>query len=60
MVVIFLGCPIFPIQVQQALGDLLDCRPAMKDEVVAILHLREEQAVLTARLLAFPVADKRS
>src|SRR5947209_5472301 len=31
----------------------------MEDEVVAILHLREEQTMLTARLFAFLIGDKR-
>jgi hypothetical protein len=33
------------------LGQFLDRRPAIENEVVAILHLSEEQTMLTAGLL---------
>jgi hypothetical protein len=39
IMVIFLGCPDIPIQVQQPLGEFIPGGAAMKDQVVAILHL---------------------
>ena len=41
------------IQVQQALGDFFDRRPSIEDLVIAVLHLRKEQPMLTPRLLTF-------
>ena len=44
-----LGLPQRPIQVEQALGELVDSGATRKDEIVTVLHLREEEPVLTAR-----------
>jgi hypothetical protein len=41
------------IGIQQSLAELIDCGPPVKDQVVAILHLREEELMLTACLPPF-------
>src|SRR6476660_7079210 len=46
------------IGIQQSLAELIDCGPPAKDQVVAIFHLREEEPMLTARLLAFALFEK--
>jgi hypothetical protein len=45
-----LGLSDVSIQVQQSLGEFFHRRSAMEDQIVAILHLGEEQAMLTALL----------
>src|SRR5215510_11252915 len=46
------------IGIQQSLAELIDCGPPVKDQVVTIFHLREEEPMLTARLLAFALFEK--
>ena len=41
------------IGIQHSLAELIDRGPPVKDQVVAILHLREEEPMLTACLPAF-------
>src|SRR5437773_12042710 len=48
-----------PIHVQEALSELVHRGAAMEDEVVAILHLREEQPMLTPSVLALLVREER-
>jgi hypothetical protein len=54
------GLPDVPIQVQQPLGEFIHGGAAMKDQVVAILHLGEEQTMLTPSVFAFLVGDEGS
>jgi hypothetical protein len=56
----FLGLPQGAIEVQQALSNLVNGGATMEDEVVTILHLREEEPVLTARRLALLGGEERS
>lgn len=53
------GLPDVPIQVQQSLGEFLKGGSTMEDQVVAVLHLSEEQAMLASSLFAFLVGDER-
>ena len=55
-----LGLTDGSIQVQQPFGEFIHRGAAMEDEVVAILHLREEEAMLTTSMLPFLVGDERS
>ena len=55
-----LGLADSAIQIQESFGEFINGSPTMEDEVVAILHLGEEQAVLTTNLLSFPVGNERS
>src|SRR6267142_3743124 len=48
------------IGIQQSLAELIDCGPPVKDQVVAIFHLREEEPMLTASLPAFARFEERS
>src|SRR6266478_2869300 len=50
--------PDCPIGIEQALAKIIQCRTAMKDEVVAIFDLREEQPMLAARMLALPCSEE--
>ncbi len=54
-----LGLADGSVQIQQSLGEFIYRGAAMEDEVVAILHLREEQPMLTSSLFAFPVCNER-
>ena len=54
-----LGLSDVPIQVQQSLGEFVNGGTAMEDEVVAILHPGEEQAMSASCLLPFLAGDKR-
>src|SRR6266705_4176466 len=54
-----LGLSDVSIQVQQPLGEFLYRCSTMEDQVVAILHLGEEQAMLAALLPTFPIGDER-
>ena len=47
------------IGVEQSLPKTVQCRAAMKDEVVAKLDLREEQSMLTARFLSLLRSEER-
>ena len=40
------------IGIQQSLAELIQCGPPMKDQVVTIFNLREEEPVLTPRFFA--------
>ena len=53
----FVGLADRAIGIQQS-AELIDCGPPVKDQVVAIFHLREQEPVLTARLLAFALFEK--
>ena len=57
--VILLGCPIVR-GIEQAFTEVIQCRAAMEDEVVAELDLREEQRMLVAGLLPLPCGKERS
>ena len=48
------GLPDCSIGIEQAFTEVVQCRAAMEDEVVAELDLREEQPMLAARLLPLP------
>jgi hypothetical protein len=48
-----------PVGVEQAFAQLVECHAAMKDQVVAIFHLREEEPMLASSLFAFAVFEKR-
>ena len=47
-----LGLADGPIGIQQSLAELIQCGSPMKDQVVTIFNLGEEEPVLTARLFA--------
>lgn len=47
------------VGIEQTRTQLVEGRPPRKDEVVAILHLREEEPVLAAGLPAFVLGEKR-
>jgi hypothetical protein len=46
------------IQVQQSFREFVDRSAVVEDEVVAVFHLREEPAVLTAGVFAFAVGKE--
>jgi hypothetical protein len=48
------------VGVEQALAQLVEGGPSVKDQVVAEFDRREEQPALIARLPALPVAEERS
>src|SRR5258708_19270739 len=48
------------VGVEQSVAQLDECGSPMKDQVVAEFDLREEQSVLTARLLTLSLAEERS
>src|SRR5271167_1272478 len=48
------------VHVQQSLRELVHGGPTEKDQVVAILHLREKQSMLATGLLPFPGGEERS
>ncbi len=56
----FLGLPDGTIHIQEPLGELVHSGAAMEDEVVAVLHLREEQPVLAACRLTLPGGEEGS
>ena len=56
----FAGLADRPVGIQQSLPELIQCGPAVKNEIVAILHLGEEEPVLAARFFAFAVFEERS
>jgi len=47
------------VGIQQSLPELIQCGPAVKNEVVAILHLGEEEPVLAAATFAFTFFEER-
>jgi len=47
------------VGVEQPFAQLVECRPPIKDQVVAEFDLREEQSVLTTRLLALCFTEER-
>ena len=48
------------VGIEQSLTKLIQCGPPVKDQVVTILHLREEKPMLTARFFAFAFLEERS
>ena len=48
------------VGIQESLVQLIQCGAAVKDEVVAILHLGEKEPVLTTASFAFAVFKERS
>ena len=48
-----------PVGIQQSLPELIQCGPAVKNEVVTILDLGEEEPVLAAATFAFAVFEER-
>src|SRR5712692_5387430 len=53
IMVIFLGWPIVRFNIQQALREFIHGGAPEEDQIVAVLHLREEQPVLAAGLMTF-------
>ena len=48
------------VGIQQSLAELIQCRPPVKDQVVAIFDLGEKEPVLTARFLTFAFFEEWS
>ena len=48
-----------PVGIQQSLPELIQCGPAVKNEVVTILDLGEEEPVLAAATFAFTFFEER-
>jgi hypothetical protein len=48
------------IGVQKSLAQGIECSPAMADEIIAILDLSKEEAMLTAGLFALLLGEKGS
>ena len=48
------------VGIQESLVQVIQCGAAVKDEVVAILHLGEKEPVLTTASFAFAVFKERS
>jgi hypothetical protein len=48
------------VGIQESVAQLIECGPAVKNEVVAKLHLGEEEPVLAAATFAFALFEERS
>src|SRR5262245_19707584 len=59
MVVILWGLTDGAVGIQQRLAELVQRGATMEDQVVAVLHLSEKQAVLAPRLSALLVGEER-
>src|SRR5260370_8970154 len=60
MVGSLVGLTDHPVGIQQSVAQLIQCGPAVKNEVVAKLHLGEEEPVLAAATFAFAFFEERS
>ena len=47
------------VGIEEALAQLIECDSPTKDQVVAILHLREEQAMLASGLFPLVISEER-
>jgi hypothetical protein len=50
--------PDCSIGIEQALAEIIQCRAAVEDEIVAVLNLREEQPMLAAGVLALSCSEE--
>jgi hypothetical protein len=48
------------VGIQQSLTQFIQCGAPVKDQVVTILHLKEEEPMLTAATFAFAFFEERS